>query len=164
MKRQRLGWREGENSGGAAHHVAQYLDGSRKELYIINLKTWKLAWVRQVAGEPETLQGCTGNLWLQNSVGFCEEPDMFNRSHYLIWALDVEAQLSSMWLRNAREYVQHRSEKQVLKTEKSCRLRSVCAGVIQRQVAQGKGQQANVTQMIVFLHGERTATQHFPKA
>lgn len=81
--------------------------------------------MRQVTGEPETSQECKGNAWLQNCVGFCEEPDEFYRSHYLIWALHAEAQLSSMWLRNAREYVQHRSEKQALKTEKSCRLRSV---------------------------------------
>lgn len=89
--------------------MAQYLAGSGKELCIINLKAWKLARVRQVTGEPETLLGCKGNTWLPNCVGFCEVPDRVHRSQYLIWALDVPAQLSSVWLRNARECVCVRS-------------------------------------------------------
>lgn len=28
----------------------------------------------QVPGKPETIQGCEGNAWSQNGVGFCEDP------------------------------------------------------------------------------------------
>lgn len=28
----------------------------------------------QVSGKPETIQGCEGNAWSQNCVGFCEDP------------------------------------------------------------------------------------------
>lgn len=59
-----------------------------------------------------TLHKTEGNEWLQNCVGSSEEPGArlfaegkFYKSHYLIWVLDAEMQLSSMWLRNARDSV-----------------------------------------------------------
>lgn len=69
------------------------------------LKSLKAGMRETGAGKPETLRGCKGNAWLQNPVGFCDELGRFYKSHYLIWALYAEVQLSSMWLRNAREYV-----------------------------------------------------------
>lgn len=93
------------HSGGAAYPDGAIFGWQRERAVYNKFKPWKLARVRQVTGEPETLLGCKGNTWLPNCVGFCEEPDRVHRSQYLIWALDVPAQLSSVWLRNARECV-----------------------------------------------------------
>lgn len=95
-------------------------------------------------------------------MGFWEEPGEFYRGHSLIRALDAEAQLSSTWLRNARESVLHRSENQALETEKRSRLRSVCLRDSEAG-RPGKGPVCNATQRIIFLHGKKTATEHFPK-